>query len=64
MRIVEFKQLQLWRRKGRVVQRGMTDRAQALLAFIVRTAIPCEEGLLIFDVQLPFVDPHGDPVPR
>ena len=53
LRIIEFDQLQLRRREHRVIQRRMTDLAQALLALIVRTAIPCDECLTIFDMQLP-----------
>jgi len=41
----------------------MTDLAQALLALIVRTAIPRDEGLTICDPQLSFIDPDRDTLP-
>src|SRR4029434_6242176 len=64
LRIVEFDQLQLRRCEHRGVQRRMTDLAQALLALIVCAAIPCDERLPIFDMQLPFVNPYGHALPR
>jgi len=63
LRVIEFDQLQLRRREYRVIQRRLTDLAQALLALIVRTAIPRYEGLTICDPQLPFIDPDRDPLP-
>ena len=61
--VIEFAQFQLWRREDRVIQRRLTDLAPALLALIVRPAIPREEGLTICDPPLPCIAPDRDPLP-
>ena len=63
LRVIKLDQLHLRRREYRVIQRRLTDLAQALQALILRTTIPCYECLTIFEPQLPFIDPDRDTLP-